>query len=160
MKRMGDYSTLAVRPQRESQLAAELKVALEQTPAHSTPDAGSLPDFDEADGQAETAGNIFDSRTACHERRKGLGFVGRVHGEAVEVLREAGLDGRFSAVLEHEAHDFVIAGEDLFVREREHGAAATLPGFDLELALGGGSDDEVLKQAAGCDAGLQFGVCC
>lgn len=30
---MGDYSTLAIRPQRESQLAAELKVALEQTPS-------------------------------------------------------------------------------------------------------------------------------
>lgn len=33
MKRMGGYSTLSVRPQRESQLAAELKAALGQTPS-------------------------------------------------------------------------------------------------------------------------------
>ena len=78
----------------------------------------------------------------------------------MEVLGEAGLDRSFAAVLEHEASHFMIAGEDLFIREREHGAAATLPGFDLELALGGGSDDEVLQQAAGCDAGLELGICC
>src|SRR3546814_3216937 len=86
--------------------------------------------LDEADGQTEAAGNIFDRRTACYERGKGLGFVGRVHGQAVEVLRKAGLDRGFSTVLEHEAGDFVIAGEDLFVSERNHRAAATLPGFD------------------------------
>jgi hypothetical protein len=110
--------------------------------------------LDEADGQTEAAGNIFDSRTACDKRRKGLGFVGRVHGEAVEVLRKAGLDRGFSTVFEHEAGDFVIAGEDLFVRERQHRAAATLAGFDLELALGRGPDDEVLQQPMGGNAGL------
>src|SRR3546814_17286415 len=56
--------------------------------------------LDEADGQTEAAGNIFDRRTACYERGKGLGFVGRVHGQAVEVLRKAGIDRGFSTVLE------------------------------------------------------------
>src|SRR3546814_20371180 len=58
--------------------------------------------LDEADGQTEAAGNIFDRRTACYERGKGLGFVGRVHGQAVEVLRKDGLDRGFSTVLERE----------------------------------------------------------
>src|SRR3546814_8000706 len=92
--------------------------------------------------------------------RAGLGFVGRFHGQAVEVLRKAGLDRGFSTVLEHEAGDFVIAGEDLFVSERNHRAAATLPGFDLELALGGRPDDEILQQSVGCDACLKFSICC
>jgi hypothetical protein len=94
--------------------------------------------LDEADRQAEAARNIFNSRTACDKRRKSLGFVGWVHGEAVEVFRKAGLDRGFSTVFEHEAGDFVIAGENLFVRERKHRAAAALAGFDLELALGRG----------------------
>src|SRR3546814_1097362 len=106
------------------------------------------------------AGNSFDRHTDGYERGKGLGFVGRVHGQAVEVLRKAGLDRGFSTVLEHEAGDFVIAGEDLFVSERNHRAAATLPGFDLELALGGRPDDEILQQSVGCDACLKFSICC
>src|SRR3546814_15040273 len=106
------------------------------------------------------AGNIFDRRTACYERGKGLGFVGRVHGQAVEVLRTAGLDRGFSTVLEHEAGDFVIAGEDLFVSERNHRAAATRPGFDFELALGGRPDDEPLKQSVGCDACPKLSIHC
>lgn len=51
----------------------------------------------------------------------------------MEVLRKAGLDRGLSAVFEHEARDFIIAGEQLFVGQREHSAAATLPGFDFEL---------------------------
>jgi hypothetical protein len=89
-------------------------------------------------------GNVLDGRTACHERGKGLGFVGRVHGEAVKVLRKASLDRDLSAVFEHEAGDFVITGKDLFVCQREHCAPTPLTGFDLELGLGGGPDDEVL----------------
>lgn len=48
--------------------------------------------------------------------RQSLGFVGRVHGEAVEVFRKAGLNRGFRTVFEHEAGDFVITSEDLFVR--------------------------------------------
>ena len=43
--------------------------------------------LNKADSQTEAAGNLFDSRTPRHERRKGLGFVGRVHGETVVRLR-------------------------------------------------------------------------
>jgi len=78
----------------------------------------------------------------------------------VEVLGEAGFDRGLRAVFEHEAGHFVIAGEELFVCQREHRAPTPLTGFDLELALGGGSDDEVLQQAACCDAGLELSICC
>lgn len=78
----------------------------------------------------------------------------------MEVLGEAGLDCRLIAVFKHKAGDFVIAGEDLFVCEREHGAAAALAGFDLELALGSRSDDEVLQQTMRSNAGLKLGICC
>src|SRR3546814_11093824 len=78
--------------------------------------------LDEADGQTEAAGNIFDRRPTCYERGNGLGFVGRVHGQAVEVLRQAGLDRAVSTVLERESEDFGSAGEALFVRERTHRA--------------------------------------
>src|SRR3546814_19128470 len=44
--------------------------------------------------------------------------------------------------------------------ERNHRAAATLPGFDLELALGGRPDDAILQQSVGCDACLKFSICC
>ena len=62
--------------------------------------------------------NVLDRHTTRDERGKSLGFIGGVHGEAVEVLSEAGLDRGFGAVLEHEACDFVISGEELFIRER------------------------------------------
>lgn len=109
-------------------------------------------------GQTEAARDVLDGGTACHERGKGLGFVGRVHGEAVKVLRKAGLDRSFGAVLEHEASHFMIAGEDLFIRERQHCAAAALAGFDLELALRGRPDNEILQQPMGSDAGLELGI--
>jgi hypothetical protein len=48
--------------------------------------------------QAKAAGNIFDGRTAGDERGKCLSFVGWVHSETVEVLREAGLDRGFSTI--------------------------------------------------------------
>src|SRR3546814_15866182 len=101
------------------------------------------------------AGNIFDRRTACYERGKGLGFVGRVHGQAVEVLRKAGLDRGFSTVLEHEAGDFVIAGEDIVVSERNPRAAATLPGFDVELDTAGRPEVAILRQSVDTGGTLQ-----
>jgi hypothetical protein len=116
--------------------------------------------LDKADSQTEAAGNIFDGRTPGHERSEGLGFVGRVHGEAMEVLREASFDGGFRAVLEYEARDLMVAGEQLFFGEREHRATAAFAGFDLKFALRGGPDDEVLQQAAGCNAGLQLSIGC
>ncbi|SMC34089.1 hypothetical protein SAMN06272759_101635 [Novosphingobium sp. B1] len=116
------------------------------------------PAINEANGQTEAAGNVLDGRTARHERGKGLGFVGRVHGEAVKVLRKAGLDRDLSAIFEHEAGDFVIAGKDLFVCQREHGAATPLASFDLELSLRGRPNNEVLQQATSCDAGFELGI--
>ena len=76
------------------------------------------------------------------------------------IFREAGLDRGFGAVFEQETRDFVITREDLVVRERKHRAAAALAGFDLELALCGRPDNEVLQQPMGCDAGLELGICC
>ena len=116
--------------------------------------------LDEADGQTEAASNVLDSRTACHERGKSLGFIGGAHGEAVEVLREAGLDRGFGTVFEHEARDFVIAREELFVRERQHRTTTALARFHLKLAFGSGSNDEVLQQTMRSNAGLEFGICC
>lgn len=63
----------------------------------------------------------------------------------MEILREAGLDRGFGTVFEHEARDFVIAGKELFVRERQHRAAAAFASFDLELALPRGPDNEILQ---------------
>ena len=78
---------------------------------------------------------------------------------AREVLRKAGLDRGFSTVLDHEASNFAITGEDLFVRKGKHRAAAALAGFNLELALGSGFDDEVLQQTVCSNARSEFGIC-
>ncbi len=78
----------------------------------------------------------------------------------MEVLGETGLDRSFGAVLEDQTGDVVIASEDLFVYQREHRAPTPLTGFGLKLPLGSGSYDQILQQAAGCDASLEFGICC
>src|SRR3546814_19296318 len=71
--------------------------------------------LDEADGKTEEAGNLFDRRTACYDRGKGLCSVGRVHGQAVELLRKPGLDRGCSTVLEQATATTVHSGGELFV---------------------------------------------
>ena len=88
-----------------------------------------------------------------------MGFIGRVHGQAVEVFRKAGLDCGFGTVFEHKAGNLMVAGEDLLVRECQHRASPPLTRFHLELALGSGSDDEVLQQAMSANARCKFSVC-
>jgi hypothetical protein len=91
------------------------------------------------------------------ERGECLRLIGGVHGQAVKILGEAGLDG-VPALLEHETRHFVITRQDAFVDERLHRAAAAFSGLDLELSARGRPHDEVLQQAKRGDAGLELGV--
>jgi len=116
------------------------------------------PAFDEADRQPEPACNDFARRTSLDQRRKGLGLIGRIHREAVEVLGKTGFNGMFGAVFEDQAGHFMVLGQNLVLGETEHRLAAALTGLDLELALSRRPDDEVLQQAAGGNAGLEFGI--
>jgi hypothetical protein len=111
--------------------------------------------LDEADGQAEAARNILDSRTACHECCEAwasAGFMARRWKFSARLSTAA-------SALSSSTRHFVITREDLVVRERQHRAAATLAGFDLELALCGRPDDEVCSSLMG-DAGLKLTICC
>lgn len=67
----------------------------------------------------------------------------RFEDRALACARDA-LDRDDAVVLEDQTGDVVIASEDLFVCQREQRAPTPLTGFDLKLALGGGSDDQVL----------------
>lgn len=76
----------------------------------------------------------------------------------MEVFGKAGLLPNFGSVFEHQAGHLVVLGQDLIVCQRQHRLAAAFAGLDLELALGTGANDEILQQAACCNAGLELGV--
>lgn len=101
----------------------------------------------------EAASDVLDGGPAVDQRRESLGLVGRVHGQAVEILGEAGFDCTV-VILEDQAGDLMPARQDLVVDQGQHRTAAALASFDLEPALCARSHDQVLQKAVGGDAGF------
>ena len=94
--------------------------------------------FDEAHGEAEAAGDLLDRGSGVDQRGEGLGFVGRVHREAMEVLGKAGLDCALGAVFEHQAGHFVVLGQKLVFGQRQHRRRRRSPASTSNLPLAAG----------------------
>ena len=109
----------------------------------------------------EAGGDIGDGGAVIGERAECLHLVGRVHGDADDVLgeRELAVDG---AVVDDPAGDGMVGGEHAVlgeVAERVEPAAAGDDGVVLAAVLAGsdGACHEVLEQPVGGDGGLELG---
>ena len=119
--------------------------------------------FDEALREAEARRDGGDGEAGIGELRERHHLVGRVHGDADDVLGQRQLSGNLGIGGDQAGHR-VVGIERAVLRQRLHGLKAAPAGDDgiALVAIGVrlvGTDDEVFEQPVGGDRGLEFGIC-
>jgi hypothetical protein len=118
------------------------------------------PTFDKADGQAEAPCNLFDAGTCFDDSRECLRFVCPVHGEPLEVLREAGFAHFALFAFDHQACDLLIGSDCPTGGKRLQRCQAAPACLNFEFATRCLPNDEVLQQAACRDVSLELCIGC
>ena len=122
--------------------------------------AEAQPLLDEALGHAEPRRDRGNREAGAGQLREGGDLVGRMHGDANDVLGERDFAGRDALGLDQAGHG-MVGIEHAVVGQRLHGLQAAAAG-DHGIAvvrLGAfGADDKVLQQPEGGDGGLELGV--
>ena len=116
------------------------------------------PPFDKAHRQAEAPRDVFDTGPRCHDARKSLGFIGRVHDELVEVFSETCFARGAFVGIEHEAGHRHRFGNGLVDAEGMKCLQAASACLDLEAPAMSGANHEVLEEATRADIGFQLGI--
>ena len=108
-------------------------------------------------GHPEPRRDGGDGLPGADQGREGLELVGRVHRDAHGVFDQRGLERAVRRL--DQARDRPVGGNQAVGRQRQQRPQPPSAGDHGVPALGvGGADDQVLLQAVGADARLQFGV--
>ena len=132
-------------------------VGVEQVRGHVA-EAQAL--FDQALGGAETRRDGRDGEAGIGQLREGDHLVGRVHGDADDILRQRQL-ARYRRIGGDQAGHRVVGVDRAVLGQCLHGGEAASAG-DHGINTGIGrtvdADDQVLQQAVGGDGGLHLGL--
>ena len=116
--------------------------------------------FDETHRQSEPAGDAFDVRPLFDQLPEGEALVGRVHRQALEVLREAGLARAGRIAVEDEAGHVATRGNGAVGCKALQRPQAPAAGLDGEASPGfaEAGHHEILKESTRRNVRLQLEV--
>ena len=111
--------------------------------------------FDMADATSKPPRNVVGGRARLRQSGKGVDFIHRVHGDALNVLDKRGFAGilRFQDV----ARNREVLGDGAGLRERLQRRKASCACHDFIAVLPGWDDVQVLQQTM-CGDGCRQGV--